>query len=670
VNLTSRVKEAFSDTGVISQSTPEFIARDGQLQMALGVAKAIEEKSTLVVEAATGVGKTFAYLAPVLLSGKKAIISTASKTLQDQLFTRDLPHLAKCLKTPIRGALLKGRANYLCLHRLQQARYDKRIGQKSYLESLAKVERWSQETRSGDLAEVSEVSEKSTILHAITSTKDNCLLSDCPQYQNCYVYKARKHAWVADVIVINHHLFFASLAINGDSHQPFLPKANIYILDEAHQLNETGIYFLGKQLATQDVVNLARDLLTTGVQGAQGLQKWTKIAEEVEQKGRDLRLVAGHIKKNIRLSWEQDIPEQIDPVHWKATLHELSQTLEDTYQILSNYIHVTPDFGRLAERTRSLQKQSLLFSKKCTPGHIRWVDIHQGLTMVESPLDIGDTIQEELSEDPSYNDQLTKKAVTQDPTNTVEKKSWIFTSATLGNDKKLTWFTSSCGLAHAEILKVHSPFDYAKQAALYLPKPFPNPQDIKHSEAVANLVVQGVKHLGGKTMVLTTTLKALETIAKVVYAELSVLGIRVLTQGKASKRTLIKEFTQSVGKKSVLLASVSFWEGIDIPNNALQLLFIDKLPFPPPYDPLVKARCESIQKARGNPFYQYYLTEAAILLKQGAGRLIRRENDKGVLTICDPRIYTMPYGKGLIRTLGDIRLLTNKEAWLKHLQEL
>lgn len=649
MNLESQVLEAFAPAGVLARAAEHFVPRSGQTEMALAVARAIEGAYPLVVEASTGVGKTFSYLVPALLSGERVLLSTATKALQDQLFGRDLPALVKALGVPVSTALLKGRGSYLCLHRMEMARHDANFPERSSLRALAKVEAWARATVTGDLAELPGLDERSPVIPWVTSTRENCLGAQCPRFRACHVNHARREALAADVVVINHHLFFADLAVRESGVAELLPTVRIAIFDEAHQLNETGVQFLGKNLSTGQLLDFARDMLGTGLQLARGLLDWQALAGATEHAARDLRLCVGKTYPGSKLRWTDAAPEGLAPAEWAQALAAVSTALAGACEALNTVSDIAPDFVRLHERAAELEARARAFVLAAEPGGVRWLDVGTQLRLVESPLDIAQAIQARVFTD--------DKAAA---------KTWVFTSATLGDDAQLSWFTQPCGLTGATVLQVGSPFDYARQAAFYIPRNFPKPGDPTHTAAVAACAADWARRLGGRTMVLTTTLRALRAIGEALQASFeNSADIEVLVQGAMPKRTLIERFRQadSHGARGcVLVASASFWEGIDVPGDALQLVIIDKLPFPPPNDPMVEARSRLLESEGKSAFNDYFLPEAAVALKQGAGRLIRRETDQGVLVVCDSRLASMGYGKRLLRALPPMQRLASQEA--------
>ena len=690
--LQQRVSETLSSHGALARSVPGFQPREGQTDMAMAVTQTLEQGGQLVVEAGTGVGKTYAYLVPVLLSGQRALVSTATKALQDQLFSRDIPRLVEVLGLPIRVALLKGRANYLCLHRMAQARHSAESAQPGAQRALAKIETWAQTTRTGDMAELTGLDERSALWPLVTSTRDNCLGSSCPSYRACHVNLARKEAMASDVVVINHHLFFADMAVRESGVAELLPTVRVTVFDEAHQLNEIGVNFLGKQLSTVQLLELSRDALATGLQLARGLVDWHGLTEGLEKSARDLRLAAGLHRGSVRLRWTERCPEGVEAADWVLALHKLQEALALMQAGLEMVAELAPDFQRLLERSRELAQKAALFSDPPDPEGVRWAEVSAQLRLIESPLDIAQAFSAltrpvqaapsggaEAAADPDSLEALMAgdpRHATDDPAATpvgVGQRAWVFTSATLGDEPSLRWFTEPCGLTSAQVMQVSSPFDYAQQAALYVPEHLPKPADPGHAGHVAQLVVEAVQLLGGRTLVLTTTLNAMRSIGEYLQTRLDpAANVEVLVQGQSPKRRLMERFREGGGDGRagcVLVASASFWEGFDVPGEALQLVVIDKLPFPPPGDPLFEARSQRITREGRSAFADHALPEAAVALKQGAGRLIRSETDRGVLVVCDTRLATMSYGRRLVRGLPQMRRLSGHAEFLATLRQ-
>jgi len=652
--LEQAVVAAFDVDGPLARLDPGYRPREPQLQMSRAVARALARRQALVVEAGTGVGKTFAYLVPTLLAGSRALISTATKSLQDQLFLRDLPRLTKTLQMPVRLALLKGRGSYLCLHRMKEARVSGEFPDRRTALSLARIERWALGTATGDFAEIDGLDERAPIIPIVSSSRENCLGQECPDWKSCYVVKARREAMEADVVVVNHHLFFADLTLRDTGVAELLPSVEIAIFDEAHQLAEAGVQFLGTLLGTAALIDFARDLLAQGLAHARGVHDWQALHAGVEKAARELRLAAAgplatagrELRGTLKLGWK----ERAGQAAFAAALAGVEAATAAALQALTAVREAAPDFARLCERAQELRDLAKAFAAEPAPGDVRWIDISpHAARLVESPLDIREAMQQQLEAAP---------------------KAWVFTSATLGDDEGLTWFTEPAGLADAEVLRVGSPFDYPAHARLYVPRGFPKPSEPTHPASVALLASRMARALGGRTFVLTTTLRNLQTVADALRERFEEAGvaIAVLQQGAAPKRVLLQRFIDNPA--SVLVGSASFWEGIDVPGDALQCVLIDKLPFPPPNDPLVEARVKRLEAQGRNAFAEYFVAEAAIALKQGAGRLIRTETDRGLLVVCDPRMAGMNYGRRLRAALPPMTPVANEAEALAWLQEL
>ncbi len=666
--LRDMVQEAFQPMGVLARATDLFQPRPGQTDMALAVADVVAHGGSLVVEAGTGVGKTFAYLVPALLSGERVLLSTATKALQDQLFARDLPRLVQALNLPVRLALLKGRSSYLCTHRMEMARQGSSLPDRTMVHLLAKVETWSHATQTGDLAELPGLDERSPLIPLITSNRDNCLGSQCPKFKTCHVNAARREALGADVVVINHHLFFADMAVRETGMAELLPSVRVVIFDEAHQLNETGVQFLGHQLGTAQLLDLTRDMLATGLQLARGLADWQGASSTLERATRELRLVAGKRPGAQKLRWTGEAPEGIHPEAWSLALQDLGAACVQALRALETVSELAPDFVRMFERVADIAQQVDAFLKPCAAEAVRWVDISASqVRLMEAPLDIAQSVRDKL--------MASKPTPAQAPNSHADERAraWVFTSATLGDDDRLSWFTEPCGLESAKVLRVGSPFDYPNQASVYVPRHVVRPNDPAHSAQVAQLASDAVRRLGGRTLVLTTTLRALRAIGELMKQHLEGSGIEVLVQGEWPKRHLMARFREGAQAGEggcVLVASATFWEGFDVPGDALQLVVIDKLPFPPPNDPLVEARSKRLESQGRSAFNDYFVPEAVVALKQGAGRLIRRETDQGMLILCDNRLVTTGYGKRLLAALPAMRRLDSDDQLFQALEAL
>jgi ATP-dependent DNA helicase DinG len=521
------------------------------------------------------------------------------------------------------------------------------------MHALSKIETWAQSTRTGDLSELSGLDDRSPVIPLVTSTRDNCLGSPCPNFKSCHVNLARKEAMSADVVVINHHLFFADLNVRDTGMAELLPSVQTVVFDEAHQLNEIGINFLGRHLSTSQLLELTRDILGAGVQLARGLVDWNLICNVLEKAARDLRLTAQHVRAGSRLRWVDPVPDDIETADWLTAMAQLQIALQAALAALDTVSEMAPDFVRLHERVSMQLRLMQDFQDPCADGSVRWVELGAQMRMVESPLDISKAVQTHMLHRPAQNEQ-----------DAAVQKSWVFTSATLGEDDEMRWFTQPCGLGDARKLRVASPFDYANMAAIYVPPTMPKPNDASHIRRVAEWVEKHARSLGGRTLVLTTTLNAMRQIGESLTASLGHSGeLEILVQGQGPKRRLMERFregTSQGGLGCVLVASASFWEGFDVPGEALQMVVIDKLPFPPPNDPLVEARSQRLELSGQSSFSDYSIPEAAVALKQGAGRLIRSEKDQGFLVVCDPRLTGMAYGRRLMACLPPMRRINTE----------
>ncbi len=644
--LAAAVARAFAADGPLAAGDPRFVPRALQDALALRIADALESREVLVAEAGTGVGKTYAYLVPLLLHGRRALVSTATKSLQDQLYLRDLPALVRILGVPLRLALLKGRASYLCRHRLHLAQLEARLPDRFAARALARVAAWAPSTRTGDLAEVQGLDERSPVIPLVTSTRDNCLGGDCPEYLRCHVVQARRDAMAADLVVVNHHLFFADLALRDSGVAELLPTVDAAVFDEAHQLVDAGVQFLGTTLATGAALEFGRDLLAAGLRAARGLQEWAALQAGLERATRELRLACAGTLRDVRgvlkLRWDERAADGALVPHLQA----LAAAAEAAAAASTAVAESAPDFARLAQRGAALAALARRFSGEAAAGQVRWIDLTPlQARLVESPLDIRDMLSEQRAAGP---------------------KAWIFTSATLGDDADLGWFTSATGLDDAARLVLGSPFDYPEHARLWVPQRLPKPNEPGHPAAVGALAARLATALGGRCFVLTTTLRALPLVAEALGA--AAPQLRVLVQGSEPRRSLLQRYGD--GRGAVLVGSQTFWEGIDMPGDALQCVLIDKLPFPPPNDPLVEARVRQLRAAGRDPFNEHFVAEAAVSLKQGAGRLIRTESDRGLLVVADVRLAQMGYGRRLVSALPPMKRLASEDEALAWLAEL
>ncbi len=613
----SRSFDVLGLDGPLQQQLPDFTPRPQQQLMARSVESALQRNDTLVVEAGTGVGKTFAYLVPALLSRGKTIISTGTRHLQDQLYHKDLPVVRTALNKPIKTALLKGRTNYLCVHRLRAA--DAQSGTRAWFKFLRRVRDWAAHTRTGDIAELSDVAEDSELWPKVTSTADNCLGLQCPDYQRCHVVQARRAAQEADLVVINHHLLFADLALKEGGFADLLPSANAFILDEAHQLPDIATNFFGAHLSSRQLLELARDAVAEQMQEAPDAAQLRNVAASLEQAAMDLRLSMGQAQQ--RGPW---LPLRQQPGVAFA-LEQLDARLAD----------LAAELERLAERGKGLQNchrragelAALLNLMREDPqAAVQWFETHaRGFVLHHSPLEIGDVFAEHMQR---------------------YACAWIFTSATLAVDGDFAHFTSRLGLDKPECLQLESPYDFSRNALLYLPPGLPEPAASTYMSAVVEAALPVIDASRGRTFMLFTSHRGLREAADLLVGR---LDYPLLIQGDAPRRELLERFRE-VGN-AVLLGTSSFWEGVDVRGPALSCVIIDKLPFASPSDPVLQARLAALAAEGGNPFMAYQVPQAVLTLKQGIGRLIRDQHDTGVLMICDPRVTSRTYGRAFIASL-------------------
>ena len=653
------VSSWFASGGRLEAVDPSYEARPGQIAMAQAVALALDQTGVLVVEAGTGVGKTYAYLLPTLLSGQRVLISTATRALQDQLCGRDIPRLLQLLGIQRRVMALKGRSSYLCQQRLGQARISGHFLERDQLQQLAAVERWAQVTRHGDLAELPELEDHSPLLPLITSTRDNCLGRRCAAWDICHVNQARRQALSAEVVVTNHHLFFADQQLRESGVAELLPEVQAVVFDEAHRLNDIAVQFLGRQWSTRSMGRFASRVLDEGLRLARGFQPWPELVSLLERGVREVEGLARQAlspRREGRLAWQEQGPERVPPAAWSSALRTLRGVLGRIREALERTQEMSPELRRLTQQAAELDDALSGFESGGVGERVRWLELGGGLRLLEAPLTMASALLEMLAA-PA----------------TGHRRTWVFTSATLGLDQSLAWFMGLSGLAgQASVLRVPSPFDYPRQAALHVPRALGDAQDPDHAATVARWAAGPVRRLGGRTLILATSLRALGQMASVLRLELAGSGIELLVQGEGSRRRLLQRFRAGGDGRApcVLLASGAFWEGVDIPGAALQLLIIDKLPFPPPDDPLVMARSRLLGPDAGGGFQAFVLPETAMALRQGAGRLIRSVHDHGLLVVADDRLLTRSYGPFLLRALPPMPLLPDQAAFEQALGRL
>jgi ATP-dependent DNA helicase DinG len=610
---------ALGPDGRFAASVPDFAQREVQQRMAAAVEEAIANNEELVVEAGTGTGKTFAYLVPALLSGLRVIVSTGTKTLQDQLFHRDLPRVREVLGARLKAALLKGRANYLCRHRLDRTVNEGRLGSRAEVTQLALVRGWATRTKTGDIAELPGVPEDASVWPRVTSTAENCLGAECPFYKDCFVVDARRAAQEADVVVVNHHLLFADLAIKREGFGEILPGANAFVLDEAHQVPELAGQFFSRTVSSRQLAELEQDALREAAAESGAKAALAALGTPIEPAVRNLRLVLDGDGK--RGPWAR--VRERDAVD--RALEALAQALERTTATLSTLAERSEGLDSCHARAENLRERLAELRVPAETGWVHWYETtERGFVLASTPLDVAEPLREFR--------QRTRAA-------------WIFTSATLSVAGRFEHFTAQMGLEDPVALALPSPFDFRRNALLYVPQGLPPPAASDYVERVVDAVRPVLVHSRGRAFLLFTSHRALRRAAEL----LADAPYPLFVQGTAPRAQLLDAFRAS--GNGVLLGAASFWEGVDVRGEALSLVVIDKLPFAPPDDPVLEARLAVIREAGGNPFSEYQVPAAAIALKQGAGRLIRDVHDRGVLMLCDPRLYSAGYGKLFLASL-------------------
>jgi len=621
--LNAGLQHAFATEGALAEAIDGFKRRPQQLEMAQAIHDAIERTAVLVAEAGTGTGKTFAYLVPALLAGGKVIVSTGTKTLQDQLFDRDLPAVRKALAAGASAALLKGRSNYVCLYRLRRSAAAG-VASREEASQLRRIERFAAGSATGDRADLADVPEDAPIWAHATSTRDNCLGQGCPDYGDCFVMRARRNALAADVVVINHHLFFADVVLRDEGISELLPACNTVIFDEAHQLPETARLFFGETVSSTQLVEIARDARAELRAAGGASPELEALANRMEKAARDLRLALGDTAS--RLSWSQalHLPGFAD------SLEVLQRCLRQFQEPLEAQAERSEGLAACARRAATARAAVARMRETEATEEVRWVEVFaHGVRLHVTPLSSAELFSRQMADHP---------------------RAWIFTSATLAMGEEFGHFTRELGLGAAQTRRWASPFDFPNQALLYLPKGLPaDPNDAAFTDAVVDAALPVIEASGGRAFLLFTTLRALRKA----HERLRTLRYPLLVQGTGSRSELLARF-RSLGN-AVLLGSQSFWEGVDVRGEALSVVVIDKLPFAPPDDPVLAARIEAIRAREGNPFTELQLPQAVLQLKQGAGRLIRDETDRGVLMLCDPRLVSKAYGRQILKSLPPMK---------------
>ena len=614
------LSEVLGPDGLLSKHIEAFSHRPQQLEMAQRVEQILADGGVLITEAGTGTGKTFAYLVPALLSGLKVIVSTGTKNLQDQLYHRDLPLVKDALAVPASVALLKGRSNYLCIHRMDNALQEGRLRSRELVDQLMEVRDWSGKTKIGDIAELSSIPEDSSIWPVITSTVDNCLGADCPSYSTCHLVEARRRAQEADLVVVNHHLLCADFALKDEGFGELLPEADCCIVDEAHQLPETASNFFGINITGRQLLELARDSETEYLREAGDIPEIPAQVSALSKSVRDLRLVFGlELRRGpwTEISGDARITNALDRM--QNELIALKDLLE---QIKERGKGLESCYDRCENM---LAKLDQLFDLD-DDNSIRWYETYsQSFNLNRTQLDVSEMFRSQIEQ---------------------RCGSWIFTSATLAVGESFRHFQSQLGVNDAETLCLDSPFDYPNQALWFVPRNMPEPRSPDYLDAVLGIIEPVIEASGGRAFLLFTSHRALRLAAEALEER---VDFPLLVQGSAPKTELLERFRE-LGN-AVLLGTASFWEGVDVRGEALSCVVIDKLPFASPGDPVLQARIDALKKQGGNPFMEFQVPQAAIALKQGAGRLIRDETDRGVLVICDPRLLSKGYGHTFLNSM-------------------
>ena len=633
--MTIDLARHFGPGGTFERSLPGWRVRPQQLEFAQAVLAAIESAGVLIAEAGTGTGKTFAYLAPALIAGGRVIVSTGTKTLQDQLFHRDLPLVREALGVPAKVALLKGRANYVCLHHLEESSAGGTFASREEARDIHAIARFAGRTDSGDKAECLQVPEFSGAWARATSTRENCLGAKCRHYEDCFVMKARKSASEADIVVVNHHLFFADVVLREEGVTDLLPSANTIVFDEAHHLPDLARLFFGQAVSTAQVLELARDARGAQILHAKETPAIGEAALAADRAARDVRIALGTGTGRFAAA-QLDANEAL-----ARALDALDARLADLAGILAAHAERADELRNAHERALALREALAAWRGEPGEGAVRWVETYaQSAVLNRTPLDVAPIFAQQLA---------------------AGKRAWIFTSATLSVGGDFAHYQAELGLGGAQARHWESPYDFAGQALLYVPEDLPEPNSPGFTEAVIEAAYPVIEAAQGRAFLLFTSLRAMDIGHARLKEKLAGAGLDwpVFLQGTAGKNELLERFRDT--PNAILLGSQSFWEGVDVKGEALSLVVIDKLPFNPPDDPVLAARIEQINRAGGNAFMQYQVPRAVIALKQGAGRLIRDETDCGVLMICDPRLVSKPYGKRIWRALPPFRRTRSRD---------
>lgn len=631
------MRALFAQDGPLARQVAGYAPRAVQAEMAQAVADAFAGHRALVVEAGTGTGKTFAYLAPALLSGKRVVISTGTLNLQDQLFYKDLPRVRAALQRPVRVALLKGRANYVCRHRLDHA-LQQPAGRHEAVK-LQELKTWMQKTESGEVQEFGALPDQDPLLPRITSTAENCLGSKCRDFEQCFVVKARRNAQAADVLVVNHHLLFADFALREEGFGQILPGADAIVVDEAHQLPELASRFFGVRASTRQLQDLAQDCAEQAAQ-LRDIPQLRDAAAQLAQATADLEGIYA------ALNGRETLAQFLRRAKAEAALGGAQAALQSLFEVLKPLEERTPELGAAVLRAADLAARFTQLRDPDKEGRIAWVEASgRGGSLHTTPIRV--------------DADFTRMREQQDC-------AWVFTSATLATGEDFSHFCGELGLDDARTLRLESPFDFEHQARLFLPKGLPDPGDPTYPGRVAEVALPIIEASGGGVFVLCTSHRALREIAALLRESVKQ---PLLVQGEASRSELLDTFTRA--GDAVLVGTASFWEGVDVRGLALRVVIIDKLPFAALGDPVFEARLGAIRAGGGEPFMDYQLPQAVMVLRQGVGRLIRDPEDRGLLVLCDPRLRTRAYGRRILEALPampEVESLAEVRAWLDRIR--
>ena len=640
----STTDDFFSVNGPLNDCLEDYQLRTEQVEMAKSIISTIEDKSSLVVEAGTGVGKTFAYLYPALLKGGKVVISTATKNLQDQLFFNDIPKIREALKISVKVNILKGRGNYICKLRMENTIQEGMFFNKEDAQHLQLIKAFSDNTDSGEVSEISEIPETSTIWPMVTSTKENCLGQDCEFYKECFLVKARKEALESEVLIVNHHLFFADFVLKDEELSEILPKANTIIFDEAHQIPLVASFFLGQSISSSQISNLIQDC-------QQGLKKYPDTIKVLDALSKDFQEIVFELKKIVSpFPARLNINNLKNYENFEKTYNSLIEKLELLGITLSKHSEENAELQKLFERSTELNIKFSSWLKKDNQNNIYWLEVFaRTVQFNETPI--------------SISEQFNKFQEKSD-------SAWIFTSATLSINGSFDHFVKLLGLEKAMTQYLQSPFNYSENAFLYVPKEIPDSKDELFNLVLVKKALPLIKASKGRAFVLATSLKSMEEIGALLKDELkkNVINYPVITQGEGPKSDLLQQFKKH--GNAILIGSLSFWEGIDVRGPTLSLVIIDKLPFQSPGDPVFESKIKLLSEEGINAFMSMQLPEAIIRLKQGVGRLIRDDHDKGVMVICDKRIIEKSYGIKIWKSLPPFKRTRNESAVINFLEEL